>query len=805
MLKNYFKIAWRSFRANKWASFLNITGLSLGMAAALLILLWVQNELNFDNYHPAARRIFHLAIGHKAEPAKFGGTPFMLANAAQQEIPGIEKTARVMVANNGNTKILGINNNFYKEKNLVYVDKNWFNIFQYDFVDGNAKVFTENPYSIIITEPLAKKYYGSKDAVGQLIHIDSNNYRVQAVVKENPSNSSFQFSIFLPMETLNVKPADASSWLSFNFQTFVQLRDRTGAAAVEQQLNRILLQQEQLRSISFADGKTDTIAAALTSLPAMHFSSNITDLQLQHGDKNTVTIFSILGLLLLTIACINYVNLSTARASLRSKEVSVKKMMGASRQGLFAQFMTESLLTGFIALMITLLIVKLSLPWFNGFTEKNFVISVFNPGTWKIALFTLLITVVLTGVYPALLLSSFKPLNVLKGISILKVKSNGLRKTLVVSQFTVAVALTICTIVILQQLYFIRNNNEGYDRKQIFSVSLPASWNANRKEVKKIDFVNLVKNELSEQTVISNVTVSNDAIQNLRMSMGGIADWQGKQPNVDPLITPLSVDADFRDIFKLELKEGRWFEQGSLADRHNYILNETAVAEMGLQKPVIGQYFAVFGDTGRVIGVVKDFHFRDYHNKINSSVLMNNPDMKGTFFIQATPANMKRALAATEATWRKLFPQAPFEYSFMDEAFAQMYQSDLKTSKLVGLFSGVAIFISCLGLFGLVSFIAEQRTKEIGIRKVLGATVANITLLLSKDFVQLVILAILIASPIAWWAVSKWLEAFVYRINISAWIFVLAGIGAIGIALLTVCFRAIRAAIANPVKSLRTE
>jgi putative ABC transport system permease protein len=403
-----------------------------------------------------------------------------------------------------------------------------------------------------------------------------------------------------------------------------------------------------------------------------------------------------------------------------------------------------------------------------------------------------------------LLLSSFKPLNVLRGINVLKIKNSTLRKTLVTVQFTIAVSLSICAIVILKQLAFIQQSNEGYDRKQIFSFSIPGSFINTHMAADKSGMIKLVKNELLKETAIEHVTASTDDIQQITMSMSGIADWVGRKKDEDPGITLLSVDPDFRDIFKLQLKEGRWFTDNS-ADQHNYMLSETTVSQLGLKKPYLGQYFAILQDTGRIIGIVKDFHFESFHQKITAAVLCARPDMKGTLFIQANTTKMKAALAKAETVFRKFFPQSPFEYKFMDATFENMYRADTKTATLVSAFSGIAIFISCLGLFGLVSFTAEQRTKEIGIRKILGATVINLTTLLSKDFVKLVIIAIIIASPIAWWAMNKWLEAFAYKINISWWMFGVTGIAALFIALTTVCVQAVKAAMANPVKSLRTE
>ncbi|HTS42753.1 MAG TPA: ABC transporter permease [Puia sp.] len=813
MLKNYLVTAWRNTRNYKAAGIINIIGLSVGMAAAVLIFIWVQNELNFDNYHKEESRIFHITMGHKRDSKKFAGTPWTLADAVNRQIPEIEKSVRLYIPLGNNNPVLDINDNYYREKQLAFVDASWFSVFHYDFIEGNADAFNQNPNSIILTETLAKKYFlqnaahGTKNALGQVIYIDTALYKVVGVIKDNPANSSFQYNIIIPIDAyLKTQPSNAwTSWMAFMFQTFVKIKKGASINHVEQEINEILLHQDQLRSVAFNNGSKDTISANLGLLRNLHFDDSFGTNTFKQGNKQVVLIFPILGLLLLIIACVNYVNLTTAKASKYSKEVSIKKIIGAGRKDLFAQFMTESTITGIIALVVTLILIKISLPWFNRFTERNFVLSFSSFTIWTTMLGALVTTILLTGIYPALLLSSFKPLNVLKGINVLKTKNTSLRKTLVVFQFTVAIALAISTFIILQQLHFILSNNEGYDRSRIFSFSFPKDWNKNNYHANKADFINMVKNELMKHPAVQLVTVSDGPIFNLPLSMGGIADWTGRDKNDQALITPLSVDSDFRKIFHLTLKEGRWFDPNSISDKHNYILNETAVAEFGLKKPYIGQYFSLLGDSGQIIGIVKDFHFRDYRQKIDAAILFNNPGLRTMFLVQANGANISRALTDAGQIWKKFFPSDPFEYNFLDEEFAQMYKDDIKTSGLFGAFSGIAICISCLGLFGLVSFMAEQRTKEIGIRKVLGASAIRITIMLSGDFVKVVLIGFVIASPLAWWAINKWLQNFAYKIQVSWWVFAGAGCVAIVIALATVSFQAIKAALANPVKSLRTE
>ncbi|MEJ7684815.1 MAG: ABC transporter permease [Segetibacter sp.] len=463
MLKNYFKTGLRNLLKNKTISIINITGLSVGMAAAIFILLWVQNELSFDNYHTGSKRMYQITFSNKVGTNKWDGSPLLLAEAALQRIPGVQKTTKFLSARTDNP-VLNINNEFYKEENAVFVDSNWFSFFNYDYVEGNANAFNRNPNSIILTESLAKKYYGKKEAAGKTILIDSNIYKVQAVIKDNPSNSSFQFNIFFPLQT-HLPNAEAikneSSWDNLAWATFIQINPNTTTRKVSNQLAQ-LLKTEKNNEETFV---------SLIPLKNIHFETGFGDLEILRQDKKVVFILAALGLLLLFIACINYVNLSTARASLRTKEVSIKKIIGASSKTLFRQFIAESFLTSSIALIITLLIIRIALPLFNTFTEKHFIFSLTSINIWIVLAGTFVTTIILTSIYPALLLSSFKPLTMLRGFNVLKVKNNTLRKTLVISQFTIALALMISTIVIFKQLNFIQQQNIGYNSSQcIFSA-----------------------------------------------------------------------------------------------------------------------------------------------------------------------------------------------------------------------------------------------------------------------------------------------------------------------------------------------
>jgi putative ABC transport system permease protein len=799
MIKNYFKTALRNLWKNKATSFINLFGLSIGMTAAVFIFLWVQNEISFDNYHSDKNNIYRVTNSiqvSKDEKWIWESSPMPLAETAAKEIPEVQKSARLIVNRWGGTN-LTINHKLFSEKTSAYVDKTWFNIFHYDFVAGNVSAFGKNPFSIILTETKAKKYFGDADAIGKIIRVDTINYTVEGIVKDNPVNSSFQFDVLLQMDGRLSDPSvlkNDKNWNNFGYITFLQLRPDASKPLIAAKLNEIINKNRTNHNDS----------VTVQALTGMYFENDLQSSDLPHGSKKAAYIFSVLAFLLLITACINYVNLTTAKASLRAKEVSVRKIIGAKRGSLFLQFITESFTISILALLISLLLIQLFLPAFNGLTEKHFVLPLTSVTTWQVLLGTLLFAAILNGVYPAALLSSFKPLNVFRGRSVLKVNDGSIRKGLVVFQFSLSIMLIIGTIVIYRQLHYIQTTNPGYNVSQVMAIQVPYKSYLAFKDDQRKAFFKSIKHELQSQSSIAAVSTGGSEIIDVGSASSGNADWDGRDTTFNPTIAQLSADADFQKMFQLQLKEGHWFSPGN-EDDHNYILNETAAAQFKMHQPILGQRFTLGGDTGKIIGIVKDFHYKSMHEKIGPIVLSNNQGSDSYFFVKTVVGNIPKALSATSAIWSKYIFAEPFDYKFLDDSFNNLYKSDIKASQLIFIFSVIAIIISALGLFGLAAFTAEQRTKEIGIRKVLGASVQQITALLSKDFVKLVIIAIVIASPIAWWAMNKWLQDFAYRINLGAWIFIAAASLALLIALASVSFQAIKAAIANPVKSLRTE
>ncbi len=486
---------------------------------------------------------------------------------------------------------------------------------------------------------------------------------------------------------------------------------------------------------------------------------------------------------------------------MRAKEVSVRKIVGANRFHLFNQFLAEALLVSCIALMATLALIHFCLPAFNSITNKNFQLPFTSPGLWKVVGLTLLTAFLLNSIYPAIVLSSFKPLNVFRGFTFLKLKDSYLRKGLVTLQFTISVVLIAGTIVIYKQMQFIQQTNPGYNKSQVLITHVPPNIDFNKKN----EIVNEIKQDLLTQSSIQNVSLANQSIINIGSYSTGSADWVGRDTTFNPKIAQLSTDANFANTMQLQMKEGRWFEQGNEADNNNVVLNEEAVKELKIPQPVIGQRFTWKGKQGQVTGIVKDFKFHSLHDKTGPLVAFQNPAWYNTFMIRIAPKSASRSIAALNKTWKKFLPGSPLEYNFLDDTFNELYKADQQASTLILAFAMIAVAISCLGLFGLATFTAEKRSKEIGIRKVLGASIVSITQLLTKDFLKLIIVAIIIASPVAWFAMNKWLQGFAYRINISWWMFVVAGLFAVVIALITISFQAIKAAVANPVKSLRSE
>ncbi|MEO6286332.1 MAG: ABC transporter permease [Dyadobacter sp.] len=786
MIRNYFKIAFRNLRSGGWYSALNIGGLAVVLAVSLLLFWWVKDELTFDRFHADSDRIYQINahFGKGTDENTFTSTPGPVAAVIRKQVPEVESATRIGYYPSGTFRANG--KTFNEGDNLAYADDNFLEIFSgFKVMYGNEKALFSAPNSLVITEKLAMKFFGTADAVGKVITNIENDmsFIVSAILENAPDNSSLRYNMYVNMDVLrNTDPAKGGrklideNWDDYGFETYVKLNPNVDPERVGKKLT--FIQATVLKK------RENTSDYRLQSLTDIH-------LYPVEGNESMVKQVQILGsvaLLLLSIGCINYVNLTTARATRRCKEVGIRKVVGAGAWQLARQLLIESALTLGLSLVLAISLLQLLIPFYSSITGKSGHFSLGDPQVWQVLAGALLFCFLLAGIYPALLVSRFNPIMALKGYSS-QVSGAGLRKLLVVTQFSLATMLIVGTFIIGSQLRFIRERDPGYNRKHVFA------FNGRQ-------FTPQFKQALMSESSILGVSTSTESPVNVLTGTAS-SDWDGKEKDRVVVMAQMSVDQDFIPNFKMKLVAGRNFS-GTKADSTHFILNETAIKETGIKDPV-GKRFKRESTEGIIIGVVKDFNTTTIRESVWPLIMYSNPNSNNIINVHTTGELAPAALAATEKLWKQYIPQYPFEYAFLDSNYDQLYRSEQQTGQLFNFFAGVAIVISCLGLLGLASFTTEQRTKEIGIRKVLGATVLNITTLLSKDFIKLVIIAILIASPVAWFLMDHWLKDFAYKVSIEWWIFPLGGSVAIFSALLTISFQSVKAALANPVKSIRSE
>nr|WP_294790499.1 ABC transporter permease [uncultured Mucilaginibacter sp.] len=790
MIRNYIKIAWRNMLAHKATSFINLFGLTIGMTAAFLIFMWVKNEFSFDTYYPQATSIYRLTtFSANGDEKTDERTPHVLGETVKAQIPDVKLLTRIYPLTIFSPTVKA-GQNVFKDKTAAYIDANWFAMFPADFVKGSAENFQGSPNGVVISVRNAKKYFGDEDALGKTLTVNGTNCTVLGVIKNFPANSSFRYDLYISSALRPVRPAMRLTYNWANsYHTFVKLTPDS-KLAVANQINRVI-----------DTTWNNNYSVGLVALSDIHFENDLKLSVLKHGDKKTTNILLFLGILLLVIACVNYVNLTTAKSLLRIKEVSVKKIIGAERWQLYTQFTIESALISLLALMATFVLVFVSLPWFNAFTDNHFILSLDDPSLWMLLAATFVCTLILNSIYPALLLSSFKPAVALRSNNADYTKGGFLRRTLVVMQFAVSITLVVVTLVIYKQISFVDKQYKNYDRAQLFSFRFPSTL---QDDAKKLQMEGVLQQLQAQSSIQSAAVSSSTDVINVENVWGGF-NWEGRDADINYDITFMPAGNNFNKVLNLQVVQGRWFIPGNANDEHNFVINQEAVKQLALKQPVIGQRFSLDNDTGKIVGVVNNFHYLDLHKKIGAVVLGNNSLYNNSFLVKSQPGAETAALTAAGTIWRKYFPDEPFDYHFASDEFNTIYNAEQKASQLVWIFSVLAILISCLGLYGLASFSAVQRNKEIGIRKVLGASVTGIVRLISLDFIRLVFISIFIALPIGWLAADKWLQDFVYRINIEWWVLALTAIGALVIAFATIGAQAIKAAIANPVKSLRSE
>jgi len=791
MIRNYFKTAWRNLLRYKLFSGLNIFGLATGMACSILIFLWVLDELSFDNFNSNADRIFRLTA--KVSDVNAAVVPPALAQAIKTQVPAIKNATRLAAAQ----EMITVGTKKFDEKKMFYADSSFLQMFNYPLLQGNVSTVLSSPNSVVITEATAIKYFGTSDnIIGKTIYIDNDikgtNLTVSGVLKNIPSNSHLKFDILLPIELYDRTNSPSSAWTNFDVYVYFQLKD--DVKPTPSRLNNI---QQQANGILKKNNKETPASLAIQPLTDIHLHSNYMLDVAEQGNSSYVKTFALVALFIIIIACINFMNLATAVSGQRAKEVGLRKTVGALRRQLIAQFISESLLLSFISLLVAMLIVYTMLPLFNQLANKS--IS-FNPFDVKI-LFGLLSIVVITGLvsgsYPAFFLSSFNPVKALKGTKLLSHKSF-LRNGLVVFQFSIAVVLIVSTLVIYSQLQYIQNRNIGFNKENLLYMRMPEVGDLkNNKDA--------MQATLAQYPDITNYTFTDELPTNL--TSGSQLTWRGMNPGTQVIAYRLRVDENFSSTFDMQMAAGRFFSKDFGSDASGYVVNETALKVMKLDlRDAIGKMISISLEDKEapIIGVVKDFNFKPLQQPIEPLVMKSNFS-GGYVVMRTTPANIKKVINTLQATFHNVYGDYPFSYGFVNEDLSKLYVTEQRMGSLFNVFSVLSIVISSLGLFGLAAFATQRRIKEIGVRKVLGAGEAGIVALLSKDFIQLVLFSLIIAFPVAWYTMNKWLEGFAYRINISWWVFAIAGITAILIAFITVSFQAIKAAVANPVKSLRTE
>lgn len=785
MFRHYLVVGVRSLRKNAGYSFINIAGLAFGLTAFILIFLWVRNELSYDRFNERADQIYRVVENQyyaNNDVFPVAVTPGPLGPYLKETYPDITNATRLMQTN----FLLRSGELAFNEFGMM-ADAAFLEIFTLQFLQGDAKTALSKPDNIIITEKLARKFFSNEDPIGKIFRVQDNDFVVTAVIRDVPENSHLQFNHLFSFEAYKKFGWNfLENWNSNACYTYVVLREEMNHQDVTPKIKDAVQKHEEVTY------KVDIYLQPLTSI---HLHSKFTADIGGHGDAQYVYIFSIAGIFILLIACINFMNLSTARSANRSKEVGMRKAIGAQRIQLIRQFLAESILLSFIALGIALVIVQLLLPAFNTVSGKNLGFNLLSNDMLPALLLITLITGIIAGSYPALFLSGFKTVNVLKGT--LKTGRNAVlfRKALVITQFCISILLITGTLVVYNQLDFIRNKKLGFEKKNILSFRSLSTRTLNEN----------FKNELLASKSVTAVTRANGNLTYVGSS-GSSFDWEGKEPDKEVLLHTLSVDHDYLKTFHIELAQGRDFSKDIASDSSAVILNEEAIRQMGIENPLNKKFSSTFGEGASftIIGIVKDFHFKSVHEKIEPLVMFNNTRF-GSFYVRVNDTNIQQNLEEIEATFKKFAPDQPFEYTFLDDDFDRLYRAEQRTGTIFNYFAFIAIFISCLGLFGLVMFTTEQRTKEIGVRKVLGASVSSVVSLISVDFIKLILVANLIAIPGAWYLMNRWLDSFAYHVNIHWVTFAVAAISSLIVAWLTMAYQSIKAAAANPVKSLRME
>lgn len=796
MFKNYLKAAFRSLFRYKFYTFINVFGLAIGLASVMLIALYVNQELSFDQFHQYENRIFRVNLDEvfEGEAESIALTPSTLFPTFKQEFPEIENGVRIYPS----TGVLSFEEKLFQEKDFFFVDSTFFQVFSFPLLKGNPDKVLEAPFQIVISESAAKRYFGDEDPLNKVLMRNKREYKVTGVMKDFPPNSHFNAEFVASFNTLDASKSEG--WSPANYHTYLLLNSEAAAERLQPKIkaftDRVLAEDNQ---------NGNSLSYSLFPLADIHLRSNL-DYEISPGGNLTyLYIFSIIAILILVVACINYMNLATARAADRAKEVGLRKVLGAQRKQLFFQFTGEAVLITSIALAFSYFIAHLSLPILNDLTNSKMLYEVlFTPQAIAVAFFVVLMVGFISGSYPALVLSGFQPIKVLKGKFSRSGKGSMVRKALVVFQFAVSTMLIASTLVVYDQLQFIQNKELGYNQEQLMSMKI--SWDA-------IKNYEAIKTALKRVPGVEEMSLSTETLTEIN---GGYSIWvEGKEQGYNFPVTAMPTDNDFIKTTGVQLVSGNDFTptQMKLALPENreervtaFMINEFAAKKLGFTaEEIVGKKAIMNGRKGEIVAVMKDFHFASLAKEIEPLVVFLERSYSRTVMVKVSTDNLENTLAGIKATWAQLVPYVPFDYQFLSDEFSAMYNSEKNTANIFTIFSSVAIFIACLGLLGLISFMAIQRAKEISIRKVLGASVFNVISLITSDFAKLLGISFLIATPTVYFIMNEWLNGFAYRTTIGAQVVGITMTLSVLIAFATISYQAIKAATANPINSLKEE
>jgi len=811
MIKNYVRSAWRNITRHKFISFINIFGLTVGLTCCLLILSYIINERSYDKYNKNANDIYRVTrifySGNGVESLHLSAIAPAFGPLLPAAFPEIKKMTRLLP--NGTTA-LRYKDKLFNEENAFFADENLFAFFNTPVVKGDPHTALLEPYSIMLTEAMAKKYFDNADPMNKTIMLDNikHEFKVTGIFKPFPANSHLHPEILMSFNTLRDTAVYGekqlrTSYSNNSFYTYLLLPTGYDIKRMENRLPEFLDKYVRLQGMPGNVKTHQATKLTIQKLTDIHLHSHLDDEIEPNGDIKRVYIFSAVALFILLIACINYMNLSTARSALRAKEIGIRKVIGAQRKEIIGQFLTESVLITWVAMLLAILLTWFLLPVINRLSGQQLSFNALSQWQITVPLVALPFLVgLVSGIYPALFMSSFIPVKVLKGILNVGPANISLRKVLVVVQFSISIILIVATTIVFQQLSYIQNTSLGFNKEHVLTTAYIRTLNSQYESF---------RTDLLKNPAIKNVGRSS------RIPSGRLLDESGAQileggsmQRIKVDLKFITTDYGFIPTYGMQMASGRNFSRAFSTDTNNYIINEAAVRALGWKtaQNALDKDLAYGGIKGKVIGVVKDFHFESLHQPI-IPLLFQLPSVRNSFYnrlsIKIDGNNIRSAINTLQATWHKYLPETPFDYTFLDERFGKLYKSEQQQGTLFTIFSCIAIFIACLGLFGLSAFTITQRVKEIGVRKVLGASVPQIVTELSKDFLKLVLIAAIIAFPIAWYAMNKWLMDFAFRINIGLWVFAMAGIIALIIAFATISFQSIKAALTNPVKSLRSE